>query len=316
MNILPIFPRNVEFNNINFNIKKKTNGKINILLTYNNQEFIIQTPDLYQEINTIIDKDNFYELNINIIDKYNKKNLFYDFLEKLDKFFINYITNNTKLFDNHKIKYKSILRKSNNIDRYIKIKLLKENIINNNLKIICNNNLIDINNLKGKSTIKMLLDINAIWINQNNCGIYIKPIIINKSITKEFSFINETENNILESDVDTNSKSITEPKFNNKLEKISEDSVLNNNIHNNNNLNKTNVKENRVLSSSINNTNKYSISNTNKSNIITNKYSIDNDLSSTSSDEDLSPCLNNNIDDDMTTVNYNQLSDIVEYNNN
>ena len=297
-------------------LKKKTNGKINILLTYNNQEFIIQTPDLYQEINTIIDKDNFYELNINIIDKYNKKNLFYDFLEKLDKFFINYITNNTKLFDNHKIKYKSILRKSNNIDRYIKIKLLKENIINNNLKIICNNNLIDINNLKGKSTIKMLLDINAIWINQNNCGIYIKPIIINKSITKEFSFINETENNILESDVDTNSKSITEPKFNNKLEKISEDSVLNNNIHNNNNLNKTNVKENRVLSSSINNTNKYSISNTNKSNIITNKYSIDNDLSSTSSDEDLSPCLNNNIDDDMTTVNYNQLSDIVEYNNN
>ena len=164
----------IKLNNLNINLNKK-----NFLLSYENKNFIIQTPNLNLNIN-IKEQNEYYELLLSFNEDKNN-NKFMTFLSKLDNLILDKATK-------EKIKYKPILRNSNNI-KYIKLKLLKYNLDNNLLKLIDENNKnLSINDLESdnKINLKFIIDINAIWIKNNLCGVYLKPLLIKKLSFRKF----------------------------------------------------------------------------------------------------------------------------------
>jgi len=280
-NLKPLLCNNINCNNIKItNIINNSNFKIQ----YSNNPFIIQTPEFIKDIeNNIIEKNDYYEfiLNIKSLEK-NKQESFINLLNDLDNYFINFIKNNKKkfIFNNLKIKYKSINRNNT-----LKLKLLKDDINNNILKIIKNNKIININELKHKCNIKLLLNINALWNNNSIFGIYIKPLLID---IRPYKLV-LNKNNILISEDDNYARSIT----------------INNDIINNDIINK-----NKILMSTSNNLN--SFDNLKKKNLdINNNFLSEKKI-----------IINNKVNesvnnlDDMTSVNYNNMNSIPEYNNN
>lgn len=184
--------------------------------------------------------------------------------------------NKQEYFANNTIKYKSILRRNKDKQKYIKIKILKSALQDNTLKIINNNNNnININELKTECYIKLLLNINAIWINNNIFGVFIKPILIKKiEIINNINFIEDSDielKSVIDSCIDSDIKTITE---------------------------NYNPNKNKVLISTNNNSSINNITLNNNS-----KNNITNSITS----------YNNN--DDLSTVNFNNLDDIPEYNN-
>lgn len=285
MNSKPILINKIDTNLIN--ISKfiiENNTRKNLFLSYNNNDFILQTPELLFD-NNIKDMETHYELNLKLICRNEKKtNNFISFLTQLDNYLISLVQKNkSKYFNCKKIKFKSIIRLNKEKEKYIKIKILKSNLDNNIVKIVNNTKTISIKDLNEKCYLKLLININAIWINNNIFGVYIKPLLINKrSIEKlnhSISFIDdsETTKTVIDSCVDSNI----------------------NTINNNSELN------DKVLISTNNTTiNNLTITET-ISNINNNKVN-DNTSINTSIDKK---------NDDMTTINFNNLDDIPEYNN-
>ena len=277
-------------NNIKItNIINNSNFKIQ----YSNNPFIIQTPEFIKDIeNNIIEKNDYYEfiLNIKSLEK-NKQESFINLLNNLDNYFINFIKNNKKnfIFNNLKIKYKSINRNNT-----LKLKLLKDDINNNILKIMKNNKIMNINELNHKCNIKLLLNINALWNNNSIFGIYIKPLLID---IRPYKLV-LNNNNILISEDDNYARSIT----------------INNDIINNDIINK-----NKILMSTSNNLN--SFDNLKKNLDINNNLKKNLDINNNFLSENnkiINKKVNESVNnlDDMTSVNYNNMNSIPEYNNN
>ena len=205
---------NIDFSNIKIN-----NENEQLKLLYNMKDFIVEIPEIIKDTETIIEEfEQYYQFNLYLkcVNKNNEDQLI-NFLSCLDKFFIRIIKLNKKNFfqDTKDIKYKFILRNNEN-KNYIKLKLLKNDINNDILKIIKDNSNININELTDKCNISLLLNFNTLWINKNICGIFIKPLLIDKKP------LVVSKNEILMSDNDDNSKIIN-----------SESSLQYNNIENN-----------------------------------------------------------------------------------
>ena len=274
---VPLLIDNIDFTKISIsNVKNISDSRKNLYLNYIDNSLIIQLPELIYN-NKIIEHKDYYEILINLECKSKDKttkviNLF----TTLDNYFKELINSNkTQFFKTEKIKYKPMIRKNKDNSIYLKLKILKDNIKNNYINITCNNSKIDIKELNENCYLKFLLNINAIWINQENFGIYIRPIGIKKSNLKQqqtlVNFIpdsdNQYNNTIMDSVIDT-----------------SINTICNNN----------NPQTEKVLISH-NNSEKIT-----KHNSITISSYNDNDND------------NDNDDDDMTTINFSTLNNINE----
>lgn len=182
---------NINIDNIVYKNQKETKNKKIIFVKYEDDEnlknMVFQLPTLN---NSIALSDNEIEIDIDI-NNYERGNKIIEFLNLIDtkvikdaKIYANTWFSHVK--DKSKINYHHILKSVNNDNYTLKLKIIdskdfKTNLILNN----DNENKLDIHNLPTDGKLKLILEFYAIWIDGNNFGILLRPVVI--------SFINEIE---------------------------------------------------------------------------------------------------------------------------
>jgi len=189
----------IDFKNIIIKKTKTTNNKQIFFLKYKDNKtnnFVIQLSKL---INNNIISSNEIEYEIN-----NTKLI--EFLNKLDDHIINIGKNNADewfkhLVDKSTINYQRIIQDNNTI----KLKIFD----NESLKTVVSLNgdlILDFNDIDVDVTqAKVILEIYAIWIKNNNFGLLVRPININITYNEaklyDYKFLEETEENKTENNL-------------------------------------------------------------------------------------------------------------------
>lgn len=230
MSIHPYKIKNINFNNIRLGKLNGNGNKKSILLKYDDEKkgvsrFLIQTPEL-KFINNLKNKKNWTEIDILLNGKSEKKvNEFISFLKNLDEFLINEGKKNSKIWfgDSTSIKYKSIIRNSIKTDELFKNGIVKLKILPGT-KITRNHQTQNINlkDLQDNTSLKMILEIYALWISEMGFGLYLKPILIDeRKVNNEYDnikFLEDSEDNdILNEIIDTEIPPTQTLKFNYSL---------------------------------------------------------------------------------------------------
>ena len=179
---------NINLLNIVYTNIKQTDTKKIILIKYQDKNklrnFVFQTPTLLNinEPKLFLKDDNGYgEIEVALYNTNNNK------INKLLNFFRDLshkITSDAQehsdwFYNTQPIQFQKIVRKSDTFKNgTIKLKLLK----NNNFETIIQKNnkqKIKMDMLTGNTLIKILLEVYAIWINQNNdYGVFLRPILV------------------------------------------------------------------------------------------------------------------------------------------
>jgi hypothetical protein len=187
----------IDIDNICYTDIKYNNKKTVVYLKYNdNNKFknlVFQTPSMISTNNIQI-KNDIYELDVPLIGKeQNKMEPFIKFLNTLDKKIIKDAKYNNKWFERfaniRTMKYQKIIRESvdtRNKNGVIRLKLLKtddfETIVHsNNIKI-------NIEEINKECWLKCILEIYAIWINENGFGLFIRPILLSFMPSMKISY--------------------------------------------------------------------------------------------------------------------------------
>lgn len=193
----PFKIEDIDIENIKFTDIKSNSKKTIIYLKYDTEHklknLVFQTPSLFNP-NKVIFRNNNFELDIPLHGKYDDKvNQFVAFLKKLDKKIIKEATRNQHWFNNfikdNKIKYQKIIRDS--IDSKfkngtIKLKLIQSNKFKTKYQLDGKNiNLEDINE---NCWIKSILEVYAIWINDNGFGLFIRPILLSLKKSEQIDY--------------------------------------------------------------------------------------------------------------------------------
>jgi hypothetical protein len=130
-------------------------------------------------------KNDIYELDVPLMGKeQNKINKFISFLESIDKKIIKDAKNNNKWFEKFanvkSMKYQRIIREptdKTNKTGIIRLKLLKTNdfetIIQNTTSRM------EIEEINKDCWLRCILELYAIWINENGFGIFVRPVLLN-----------------------------------------------------------------------------------------------------------------------------------------
>ena len=174
----------IKFDNIHYTTNKEKGKTKLIYFKYkkNNslKKMVVQMPTLLCEDN-FISNGSYYSLDIPLITKNeNKKNEIIDFLEQFDnKILYDGNINSSLWFTSNEVNFRKTVR-YNNDKPFIKLKILN-NLEFNTILQLNNGKRISINEVPKKSWIKMLLEFNCIHINNNNFGLYIKPVLISFS---------------------------------------------------------------------------------------------------------------------------------------
>ncbi len=177
----------IDINNICYTDIKVNNKKTIIYLKYNdNNKFkniVFQTPTFMSTYVPKI-KNDIYELDVPLIGKeQNKINKFINFLESIDKKIIKDAKHNNKWFEKFanvkSMKYQRIIREptdKSNKAGIIRLKLLKTNdfetIIQNTTSRM------EIEEINKDCWLKCILELYAIWINENGFGIFVRPVLL------------------------------------------------------------------------------------------------------------------------------------------
>ena len=197
----------IDVENIKFTDVKTNPSKTIVFIKYddNNElnNLVFQTPSLFN-INKTIFRNNTYELDIPLYGKDDSKtNEFIKFLNKLDDKIIKESSRNQNWFNNFikddKIKYQKTIRES--VDKKykngtIKVKLLKSNKFHS--KVTFDDSAINFDNIPENSWIKIILEVYAIWINENGFGLFLRPILLSFKRNEELNY----NYNLLEDDSD------------------------------------------------------------------------------------------------------------------
>ena len=178
----------IDINNICYTDIKVNNKKTIIYLKYNdNNKFkniVFQTPTFMSTYVPKI-KNDIYELDVPLMGKeQNKINKFISFLESIDKKIIKDAKNNNKWFEKFanvkSMKYQRIIREATdktNKTGIIRLKLLKTNdfetIIQNTTSRM------EIEEINKDCWLRCILELYAIWINENGFGIFVRPVLLN-----------------------------------------------------------------------------------------------------------------------------------------
>jgi hypothetical protein len=164
-------------------IQGKNNRKCSFI-KYGNNRLLFQTCELYN-VNKATKKDDYFELDIPLYGKsISKTEDIIKFFKDLDK--RNILQGNEKksswFNDNEDIKYKSIIRLSENIDSEIFANgFIKIKIVPHSTKIVYNNKIITPDKIKEDTYIRLILECYALWITDNGYGLYMKPIMIEQT---------------------------------------------------------------------------------------------------------------------------------------
>jgi len=196
----------VDFNKIKYGQVKHTDTKTIVYIKYedNNKlnNFVVQTPKLYN-CNDVIEKNGVFNLDVPLVGQSKEKvDLFIGFLNNLERKVIGDCKVNGHWFDNFikddSMKYQKIIRESDEYkEGVIRGKIIRRNDFQTILQY-GNRKLIKHSDIPKNSWVKMLMEIYAIWVNENGFGIFIRPVLMSFS---------KMENNIynyglLESDSD------------------------------------------------------------------------------------------------------------------
>ena len=177
----------IDLKKLRFTDVKSNSKKTIVYLKYDSGEqlnnLVFQTPSL-RNINTAQFRNNNFEIDIPLVGKYNDKvEEFITFLNNLDDKIVEEASRNHKWFNNftknNKIKYQKTIRESSDSqykNGMIKIKILKSNKFQTKIQNEEAN--IKIDDIEEDSWIKMILEVYAIWINENGFGLFIRPILV------------------------------------------------------------------------------------------------------------------------------------------
>ena len=202
----------INVDNICYTDVKSNDTKTIIYLKYmdNNKlkNIVFQTPNLLNVYNILQKRQtpNVFELDVPLKGKSeNKIGKFIRFLNDIDKKIIKDARNNPKWFSSFPqqktMKYQKIIRDSDETeysDGIIRFKILKTNDFNtivqlNNKKI----NLLTDDAIPKNCWVKSILEIYAIWINENGFGLFIRPIImdfkLNDTIVYNYKMIEDSD---------------------------------------------------------------------------------------------------------------------------
>jgi len=170
---MPLLSEEVNINNINFSEINNNNNKPFCFIKYNTQSLFLQSPNL-KFIEPIVNNKTLYLFLspqdpttykfINVINNIETKS--YEYINSLD-------SKNVEI--SSVIKSYNLDENNNQIVKYLKITLL------DNIKIQYNDKFIEFNELDklvDKVNLKLIFEINMLWISQKKLGIYLKPIKI------------------------------------------------------------------------------------------------------------------------------------------
>ncbi len=196
----------IDINNIIYTDIKYNNKKTVVYIKYDdNNKFknlVFQTPSMIS-INNIQNKNNIFELDVPLVGKeQNKIEPFIDFLNKLDKKIIRDAKNNNKWFEKFanikSMKYQKIIRESvdeRNKNGVLRLKLLKTDDFETLVQ--SNSTKINIEDINKDCWLKCILEIYAIWINENGFGLFIRPILLSftpcMKIAYNYKIIDDSE---------------------------------------------------------------------------------------------------------------------------
>lgn len=204
----PLKISEVDFDNIVYKDIKSNSKKTVVFLKYRKKNslknFVIQTPS-FLNINEPIKNKTHWDLEIPIFGKKeNKVNEFADFFNKLDdKIMYDARIHSSKWFSNfdiQEINYQKTIRESDN--KKFKNGTFKVKILNNvdfkTLVQLNNSQKINMDQVPKNSWVKMIFEIQALWINKNGFGIFLKPILISFSPIEiqVYKFLEDSEDEI------------------------------------------------------------------------------------------------------------------------
>lgn len=198
----------IDFDSIVYKDIKSNSKKTVVFLKYkkNNtlRNLAIQTPSLIN-INNPIKNSNHWDLDIPLYGKKSDKvDEFITFLNNLDKKIIYDARINSstwfKNFDTEEMNYQELIRTSDNSkfsNGMFRIKLLKNNDFHTIVQLNNKTN-IGIDAIPKNSWVKMIIEIQAIWINKNGFGIFLKPVLVSFTPIeiKKYKFLEDSEDEV------------------------------------------------------------------------------------------------------------------------
>ncbi len=206
MSKVPYRINEIDLNNICYTDIKSNSKKTIIYIKYLDnhklKNLVFQTPTTIST-NLIQCKNNIFELDVPLIGKENDKIInFIMFLNSLDKKIVKDAKNNPKWFEQYanvkKMKYQKVIREStdeNNKNGVIRLKLLRTNDFETLVQQ--NNERIKIEEINKDCWLKCILEIYAIWVNENGFGLFIRPILLSlkpcMKISYNYKFVEDSE---------------------------------------------------------------------------------------------------------------------------
>ena len=197
----PFNKKDIIFDNGNFLHSKYDR---NILLRYisrNKQnKFYVQTPELVLE--DIYQEEGYNVLKLSLNNEIKKINNFIEFLINLDKHIIDEAKKNPDWFNSTNIRFKGMIRQDTKDSLpYLKLKIKNNNL--NRLKVTFDKQSEKgtFSDLKNGQKVKMILDINGLWINDNGFGIYLKPYLIDIRYSYDLILNESSEEDIIDTEI-------------------------------------------------------------------------------------------------------------------
>lgn len=204
----PLKLSDINFDNIVYKDIKSNQKKTVVFLKYkdnnNLRNLAIQTPSLIN-INNPVKNGNHWDLDVPLNGKKTDKvNEFTNFLNKLDKKVMYDARINSSRwfnnFDTDEMNYQEITRTSEDkrfSNGMIRIKLIK-NADFHTIVQLNNKTNISIDKIPKNSWVKMIIEIQAIWINKNGFGIFLKPVLISFDPIEisKYKFIEDSDDEV------------------------------------------------------------------------------------------------------------------------
>jgi hypothetical protein len=204
----------LDINNFCYTDIKVSSKKTIIYMKYMDnhklKNIVFQTPS-FISTNFIQNKNNIFELDVPLLGKEpHKIDKFKTFLHNIDKKIIKDAKNNNKWFENFAniktMKYQRIIRDSTDIENkngVIRLKLLRTNDFET--IIHHNNSKINIEEISKDCWLKCILEIYAIWINENGFGLFIRPILLSfkpsMKVSYNYKLIDESDEGEQDNDI-------------------------------------------------------------------------------------------------------------------
>ena len=197
----PFNVKDINFDNIKF--IPSGNGK-SIMLRYlqNNKQnkFFVQTPEL--KISNIESDDIVTTLYFDLkTNNSGRVSSFINFLINLDKSIILNARNNKDWFSSNNIKFKGLIRYENSNEPYLKLKVKNSSLYKLRVTSDRQSERGVFSDLKPNLKVKMIIDINGLWINSNGFGIYLRPYLIDIRETYDLILNNSSEEDIVDTEI-------------------------------------------------------------------------------------------------------------------